>query len=1010
MTERLYIENYNIPLSKSLNASLTKSITDISKPDTRKATYSKTIEVPLTKELKKVLKAIYMINSRSNEFAVDEKSEMRYEINGETILEGYVHVKSYKSKDTKDYTICMVLYGAVANIFRDMGDKYLDDSGMTDILDEWDHPFTKDIQADSWDTQVYNSDSAGFVPFAYGTGYVYPLIDYGLVTDLVDFYYYHMGCAIYVKEYIDAIFAAHGYSYTSSFFDSSYFKHLIIPSNPESLQLTSAEITALEFSANTPTFQSTGTTTSNGISPPWFTSLDVIEFGADVSDPSGLYDTTNGKYTILSAAYDGYYDINGLVEIGATFTPSGGAPAVAQVSDLQGGLYVCKNGTPIIGVPFFLTVSDYQGTPTYTSGARSTTASPTYPDTDYLDGVQSTRYSQTNDPNAAILVGRSGVNGDPKQYLVTLNNAYLISGDEITIEWKARYQGLNNDNTKCFIDSGGAYYPGTAQVTCSVGAFYNKALNQFPAQGSTMKISKVIPKQIKQKDFFMSIVKMFNLWMDIDPDNPKNYLIEPRDEFLTGDIVNIQGKLDQSQDLEVIPMGKLDAAEYVFTYKQDKDELNQRYEKTYQRIYGDRYLTNENDFVTKTEKTEIIFSPTPISAPPNKTRVLPTIVQLDDQGLAKPVGHNIRILYYGGLKDGEVWNHVDYLQIFQAPTPTPYTQYPYAGHVDDPWTWTEDINFGLVNEIYYDSNTQAISYTNNNLVNKYYSEMINQYTSEDSKVATGWFNVRPSDFRSWSFDKLYWFSNAYWRLQEIANYNPTGGTLTKCTFLYLTDVDAFTPSTGGLDGSSTEVLPNNYGESVYTGETTPGTGGSNTGGTQKDGNNYKNSNQNVNGKNNIVHPSSNYVEVFGEDNTVNGDSEFIYINGDNNTIDPGLKNVTLINTSGVTVTENDVTYIDGKIVSGVGAWVTETTDFTADATATGYYADISADSDATLPAGADGQDWIFKNVITSTANLTIQPDVILAETIDGNPTIVLSPGESIRIRWNEDEGEFNIIN
>lgn len=1006
MTERLYINNYNIPLSKSLNASLTKSITDVAKPDTRKATYSKTIEVPLTKELKKVLKAIYMINSTSNDFAVDEKSDMRYEVNGETILEGYVHVKSYKQKDNKDQVVSMVLYGSVANIFRDMGDKYLDDAGMIAILDEWNHPFTKEIQQKSWATEVWNNDSSSFVSFAYGTGYVYPLIDYGLVTNLVDFYYYHMGCAIYVKEYIDAIFSAHGYSYTSNFFDSSYFKHLIIPSSPESLQLTSAEITALEFEADTPTFQSTGTTTSNALLPSTvgFSSLDVIEFGADVSDPSNLYDTSTGIYNIISAAYDGYYDITGQVEIGATFTPSGGA-SVANCSDIQGGLYVCKNGVPIIGVPFFLTTDEYQGTPSYSVGARSTTANPSYPDTDYLDGVNSTRYSEVTNINAAVLVGRSGVNGDPKLFQVTLNNAYLVSGDDITIEWKARYRGLGGDSTKCFIDSGGAFYSGTAQITCSVGGFWNKALNQFPAEGATMKISKIIPKQIKQKDFFMSIVKMFNLWMDVDPDNPKNYLIEPRDDFLGSDVINIQSKLDQSQDLEIIPMGKLDAAEYHLTYKQDKDELNQQYEKVHQRVYGDRYITNTNEFVTSTEKVELIFSPTPIAAPPNKTRVLPTIIQLDDQQQAKPIGHNIRILYYGGLKTGEVWNHINYDQI-----PTAYTTYPYAGHVDDPFTWTEDINFGLVQEIYYDTNTQGITYTNNNLYNKYYSNMLNTYNSTDSKIAAGWFNVSPTDFRDWDFSKLYWFENAYWRLQKIYNYNPTGEKLTKCEFLYLTDVTPFSADTGDLDGAGHTVDPNNSNESdLDPGETAPGDGGNNPGGTQPDGNNNKSAGTKILGKNNIVHPSSNFVDIKGNDNTVSGDSENIFINGSGNTIEPGLINVTLINTNDITVEESNVTYIDGKLVSNKG-WVTKTANWTADETVTGYYADISSAVTVTLDPGADGMDWIFKNVITSTANLTIQPDVISSQTIDGATSRILAPGESLRIRWNPSEDEFNIIN
>ena len=86
-------------------------------------------------------------------------------------------------------------------------------------------------------TAISNSwDNAG------GSGYFYPLIDYGLyretavISGLNDDY--EIGTfrpALYVKEYIDKMFEAAGYSYTSTFFNTSYFKSLIIPYNVKEL-------------------------------------------------------------------------------------------------------------------------------------------------------------------------------------------------------------------------------------------------------------------------------------------------------------------------------------------------------------------------------------------------------------------------------------------------------------------------------------------------------------------------------------------------------------------------------------------------------------------------------------------------------------------------------------------------------------------------------------------------------------------------------------------------------
>ena len=1003
MIERLYIDNTYIPLSKSINTSLTKSITDITKPDTRKATYSKSTRIPNSPEANKVFGSIFEIDLVDGTFNPSVKVDVLYEVDGEPILEGYLQLKKIVQVDNKDIEYEVVMFGTVANIFRDMGEKYLNDADMIAELDEWDHPFTKEIQQKSWATEVWNNDSSSFVPFALGTGYVYPLADFGLQTDLTNYPYYLMPCCLYVKEYIDAIFDSNGYSYTSNFFNSTYFKSLIIPNDPRSNQLTGSEIANLQFSANTPELVSTGTSTSNAITPgSSFTAIDKIICTNEISDPGGVYNPATGEYTITVTEI-GNYDVNFLFEVNATFTPSTGA-AVVTTSDIQGGIYVYINGVQQVGIPFYITYGDLDLS-SFTSGARTTNTNPSYPSArvDHLT-PGSVRFSLIPNTSLLNLVERTGVNGKPNQYLLTLNNGFLANGDVITIQWKARYQGLGNNPARCFADNLGTFYDGTATLDFAVGAYYNKVNNQYPTEGIGYKIEKAIPPNIKQKDFFISIVKMFNLWIDIDPDDPRNYIIEPRDEFLGTDVIDIQGKLAQDKDLELIPMGKTDAAEYYFTYKPDKDFLNEEYTYLHNRVYGDRYVNNVNEFVTKTQKTEVIFSPTTMSAPPNSNRVLPTVVAQDDVGQSKPVNHNIRIWYYGGLKTGTAWNHINFSPLNGFAIPTTYTTYPFAGHMDDPYTWTEDLNWGLVNEVFYDDNITPIVVTDNNLVNKYYGEMLQQYNSKNSKICTAYFNVTPSDFRAWDFSKLYWFENNYWRLQKIESYNPTGEDLTKCVFLLLTDIPSFSNTPIDADGSDDPVASKFAGGDLDFGETKPAKGTHTA--YNNNQNNFANYTTNINGAANYVDPTATYVDIQGDSNVVNGGAKNVVIQGDGNIVEPGLQNVTLINTSNVTVTENDTTYINGKLISGEGSWVTKTSDFTTEASATGYYLDGSIT--ATLLVGADGYDWIFKNVGTDIA--TIQGDIFAGDTIDGELSQKLDPSESFRVRWNPDEGEYNIIN
>jgi len=986
LSEQLYIDGIYLPLSKSINPSLTKSITDVAEPDKRKATFSKTTNVPNSKEAQEVFGKIFELNLVNSTFDPTKKADLLYLVNGETILDGYCQLKNIIQLNDKDIEYQIVMFGSIANIFREMGEKYLDHADMVAELDQWNHPFTKEVQAFSWDNQVWDNDLGAFVPFAVGTGYVYILADYGFTTDLDNFDFLKLPCSLYVREYIDALFDSNGFTYTSTFFDSTYFKSLIIPSSPKSYQLDNSEITALQFAANTPQLTSTGTTTSNNLPLSTLSAPDTIIFTNEVSDPSGVYDITNGEYEIMSVTQNGVYDINALIDINATFTPSTGA-AVVTTSEIVGYLMVFVNGVQQMAKPFWITYDDGG---VYTTGARSTNVTPPSPPTVQNEYLEGPAYSTV--PVTLPVVGRN-VN-PPDRYLMVLNNLDLVIGDIVEIKWKAGYYGAAQSTTNHFQDIGGTNYAGNAVIDISVGSFYNKVINQYPAEGTTLKIEKIIPKEVKQKDFFMSLVKMFNLWIDVDPNNEKNLLIEPRDEFITTDVVDIQEKLAHDKPLNIIPMGKIDASDYLLTYKEDKDYYNEKYTAQWKEIYGQRKIESNNDFVQKLKKIEPTFSPTPIVAPPNSNRPIPTIIALDDQGQPLETDHNIRILYYGGLVDTlNVWNHINFNYLFTIPLPTPYSTYPFAGMVDEPYDWTEDISFGLVKEVYYDDNIDPINITNNNLYNKYYSKQIRQYTDPESKIVTGFFNVRPSDFKNWTFDKLYFFENAYFRLQKIEGYNPTGNELTKCTFLYLTDVPDFEPIIVGLEGDDEGIgLPPGGGD-VDDGEVAPVKGTKSK--QNANGNNTTGGNKSVDiqGNYNYVAYDSYNININGDGNKVWSEAENIEIHGDDNIIDGGVKNVTLINTNGLTISESNVTYINGvKVDAGTISSPSEVEEISAsqdvETDVKAYIVDTSGgdvflDFNLATITYTEGQIWYFKKDAQQN-DMNIR---VVGGTIDGNTSL-----------------------
>lgn len=884
MNEQLYINNIYIPLSKSINPSITRSIADIQEPNKRKSTYSKTTTIPNSKEAFEVFGAIFEINLADGTFNPTVKADCLYLVDGSKIIDGYCQLKKITETDDKEIEYAIVMFGNVANLFNGIDDKYLHDLDLS----QWNHPFDQDVQVDSWDTQVWDNSIPGYVPFALGTGYVYALVDYGFSSDSVNFHMNEIGVSLYVKVYWDKIFEDAGFTYTSTFLGTDAFKGLIIPSSPETFSLTSAQIVAREFSGNTPNFTSTGTVTTGNLNKITFGTSDVIIFTADVSDPTGLLNNGDGTYTV---AQGGYYNISALLDYQATFTPV--TQPAKLVAKVKVKTRIVLNGTILLDeTQAHITRASAVPTSDY---PYTTSAVPTYPDGDYVD----------------ITGGIRNYN-PPDRILTSVSGVFLEAGDTVQVIATAGF--IKNPFQTTHFDSG----DGEATLTCSVGAFFNKVANTTLVQGDQFVVNSAIPLGYKQKDFIMSIVKMFNLYIDVDPNSPKNLIIEPRDDFYGGDIVNIEDKVAIDRGIELIPMGGMNARRYIYKYKSDKDYWNQTYESNYQETYGEREVTILNEFVQKDEKTELIFSPTPMVGLPGNDRILPTIIAQDDLGQPIKTKSNIRILYYGGLIDNfQNWQHAETVAWYLPDLVTARTQYPYAGHFDHPYTPTLDINFGLVKELYYDSVLNPIVWTNNNLYNKYWSKFINEITDRDSKLVNCWVNLSHYDFNSWSFQDSYFFNNAYHRLNKISGFNPTNQELTKIEFIKIKQSPIFVP----VDNTTTGA-PEGIGfppPNVDDGETAPVFGDSGSKSNfNPDNNNFNvRNNQDISGSNNKISYGAKSVCIKGSGNFIGESNDIELFNSNNNVIDSGLTNVTLINTNNRTITESNVTYINGTNMSTV---------------------------------------------------------------------------------------------
>jgi len=271
-----------------------------------------------------------------------------------------------------------------------------------------------------------------------------------------------------------------------------------------------------------------------------------------------------------------------------------------------------------------------------------------------------------------------------------------------------------------------------------------------------------------QKDFLLSLVRMFNLYIEQLDDGTLRFV--PRDEFYDGSNVDWSQKLDYSQAHEILPMGELQNNPYVFSYAEGSDIQNEQYQESSARIYGDRTIRVDNDFIKDEKKIEVKFEPTQfIETEDNRFYSICSTEEGEKAG-------GLRILYYAGTKTlGFQYN------LYTGPTPGTrnINYYPVTTHVDDPYDMSFDLLWGMPTRI----NTYGFTYSNQNLINVYYYRTLAEIIDKDSKLFRGYFRITPAEFQKLRFNSLYFFEGQYWKLNKIIDYDPQSEGLTKCEFL-----------------------------------------------------------------------------------------------------------------------------------------------------------------------------------------------------------------------------------
>lgn len=675
----IYIEDQLIDLLKDIGTDFTYTIDDVREFGSRNTSFSRTISIPATSRNNKILGFAFDLSMAhehnmdlpnvNTNFTPSQAAKCEVYIDKIQIFKGVIRIlEIVMNKGSVEYQ-CAV-FGELGGFITELGNKRLEDLDFS----EYNHTWNVTTIQNSWNSVT-------------GSGYYYPLIDYGDVsTNKDDFHVSTFRPALYVKEYIEKIFEGTSYSLNCDFFNTDFFKKLIVPNNSQGIQGTNDRFILATIDA-TKTILNSNTPTARNINVP--------------------FDTT----TLL------YFTENGTKSV---FTYTDGTKTIRALASITG---------------------IYQ-----TDAASSITA------TLYVAGVAVQTLTQNT---------------------FSANNPFTFSFD-----WTGN---IANTNTVYINIS----VPGTANTYIVSVSSANFTFTQLAAQlatvayNGTVSMNNNLPKGIFQKDFFLSICKMFNLYVYQDNINDKQINIAPYIDFYSDAVTNAldwSQKIDMGSTMSIKPMSQLNARYYAYKYTPDTDYFNDNYLKKYGQTYGDYIYDSEFDFVKDTASTQIIFAPTIITLHSGQDKYHPAIYKLSNNNTQEdPMDSVIRVLMAKKITGISSWK----IQEDGGGTLATITSYGYAGHLDDPTNPTIDINFGAPKELQFPAST----YPTNNLFNTYHLPYILEITDMESKLLTCRVYLNSLDIYNLDFSKYIWINGVLFRLNKVESYDPTDYRTTQVNLL-----------------------------------------------------------------------------------------------------------------------------------------------------------------------------------------------------------------------------------
>jgi hypothetical protein len=893
-------------------------LSDIAEPDKSASNFVRRFTIKATKNNNQFFEGIYEPGFYSTNIKLNRRINAVVKLNGNDFFKGTLQINEIIVNDGLPMQYNVTIYSSITNLFEKIGGDNVNDLDIS----EYNHIYSVDNVMATWLTgsglaskvwtrlnqgttytnvlgmQVATGTNTIISPatiqnYIYknglkvlqpqlGDGYVYPYYFMGQIDHQNLFSTDNWIPSIYAHTILKKIKDKYSIKIKSKFFESEFFKRLIIPPTTDVFNISQETIDDNEFCAwmpnkiNKPDWKRLTTGPSSLADS--FTS-DKIVFTDDNNnayasktqagpfDHGDVYNTSTGIYTVGKT---GTFNINTRLNLQLVYRGNNGynSPSLIASTFL------------IVGDPVKVKVNLKK-----------------------IDGaVLASATNQFTHSTTPVVAGYNV----PLMLDLSVDNLGLVAGDKLYIDVVMTIPPSKNktktvtptgqyftSNIDLYIQTYGTY----GQIFDYATQFKSLVAKPIVYDGDEINLNDALP-DMPVKDFLLSLNRLFNLYWQFDGD--KTYIVEPYDDtFKDSQIVDIYDLVDRSEDIIKTPLSELTNSSFNFSYKEDSDYYNATYKTNNDgEIYGSKILKDLSDFYNSEGKIETSFAPSPMVNIISKD-IFGTAFVSKDNTTYTYIKPKTRLLYFSGLKQctsDVVFEKVGGKNGYPKTTNKEFSGqhwYPMAAHMDDGLAPTLDLNYGLCKEYFYTWNNM----TTNNLFNKYWRKYIKEITSDDAHMIKARLFMPNVALQNFDLTWIIQFDNVYYRINKL-----TANPLTQIADIelvkFLRDY-TFTPKVLQSGGSI---------DSIETWERTPLTLVE----LMPSPSLIKTAPQNapvITGKNNLVAPSAIAVLISGNDNNIQADVKNVSINGNRNTVLSGVTNVNIIGDNQI-VAESNITIID----------------------------------------------------------------------------------------------------